>query len=391
MYRDYKDKNVQFFYVYKSVEHPEVNGFISAFNIGERLKHIEIAKERFKSEIPWICDTMDNKIKRAFGNSPNGEYVIDPEGKIVRKRFWSNPKTLRGDLEELVGKSETTTKVEDLPARFTPEPSKIASNVLPKLDLPANLEAMTVIPGKSEDPYFAKLRVEVPRSMLQTKMGQIHFAVYLDPIYQVHWNNRAGKVKIEYKSDETLILAKDVLISPDVKEDADIDARHFLVRGVANVSNAPPTPLEVKVTYTVCDNAENFCKEITQDYKVVFEPNRNLGTRPGIFLNGMFADIRKMDKNGDGNLTPDELPENKVSLYIGHMDYNGNDIIEKDELEQFLKMFNNGRGVDPYNDGAKPEEESPEVDEAQESKAEHKHDSKNESEEEHDEGSKKEK
>lgn len=376
MYRDYKNKNVQFYYVYKSVEHPEVNGFVSAFNIGERLKHIEIAKDRFKSEIPWICDTMDSNVKRAFGGAPNGEYVIDPEGKIVRKRFWSNPKTLRADLEELVGKSETTTKVEDLPARFYPEPTKIASDVLPKPDLPAGLAPMTVIPGKSDDPYFAKLRVEVPRSMLQTKMGKVHFAVYLDPIYQVHWNNRAGKVKIEYKCDETLVLAKDVLISPDVQEDADVDPRHFLVQGVANVGNAAPTPLDVKVTYTVCDNAENFCKEITQNYKVVFEPNRNLGTRPGIFLNEMFANLREMDKNGDGNLTPEELPKNKVSMYVGHMDYNGNDIIEKDEIDQFLKMFNNGRGVDKFNDGNKPAEEKPSEDKSDD---DHKHDSKTES------------
>ena len=389
MYRDYKGKDVQFFYVYKTVEHPEVNGFITAFNIGERLKHIGIAKDRFKSEIPWICDTMDNAVKNGFGGAPNGEYVIDPEGKIVRKRFWSNPKTLRSDLEELVGKSETTTKVEDLPARFYPEPSKIASNVLPKLDLPANLAPMKVIPAKSEDPFFAKLRVEVPRNMLESKIGQIHFAVYLDPIYHVHWNNRAGKVKIEYKSDKTLILAKDVLISPDVKEDADVDARHFLVNGVANVSNAAPTPLEVKVTYTVCDDGENFCKEITQNYTVVFEPERNLGTRPGIFLNGMFADLRKMDKNGDGNLTPDELPKNKVSLYVWHMDYNGNDIIEKDEIDQFLKMFNNGRGVDPYNDGDKPVEEEPS--ESAESEDGHDHEPKAGSEEKHDEGAKKEK
>ena len=80
MYRDYKDK-VQFFYVYKSVEHPEVNGFVSAFNIDERLKHIAVAKDRFKSEIPWICDSMENDVKYAFGRAPNGEFIIDPEGK----------------------------------------------------------------------------------------------------------------------------------------------------------------------------------------------------------------------------------------------------------------------------------------------------------------------
>ena len=110
MYRDYRNKDVQFFYVYKSVEHPEVNNFISAFNIEELLKHIALAKERFKTEMPWICDTMDNEVETAFGGAPNGEYVLDPEGKIVRKRFWSNPKTLRADLEELIGKVDKITR-----------------------------------------------------------------------------------------------------------------------------------------------------------------------------------------------------------------------------------------------------------------------------------------
>ena len=88
----------------------------------------------------------------------------------------------------------------------------------------------------------------------------------------------------------------------------------------------------------------------------MFNITRDLGSRPGVFLNGLFADVRDYDKNGDGDITTDELPEGKVTLYTGHIDYNGNDILEKDEIDRFLKMFNNGKGVDPYNDGAKPKD-----------------------------------
>ena len=355
MYRDYRNKDVQFFYVYKNVEHPEINGYISAFNIEERLKHIAIAKERFKSEIPWICDTMDNAVKIAFGSAPNGEYVLDPNGKIVRKRFWSNPKTLRSDLEELVGKAETMTSVEDLPAVFKQETRKIASGVVPKIDLPKGLMPLVVNAKKDKDnPYFAKLRVEASRQLFQTKDGPVLFAVYLDPIYKVHWNNRAGKVKIEFTSDDSITLEKTELVSDEVKEDADIDPRQFLINATVNVTDREPTPLRVTVTYTVCDDAETFCREVSQDYVVNFQPTRNLGSRPGVFLNGMFANVREFDKNGDGNLTADELPKGKVTLYVGHMDYNGNEIIEKDEIDRFMKMFNNGAGVDLFDDGAIP-------------------------------------
>ncbi|MDG1872657.1 MAG: hypothetical protein P8J27_02005 [Mariniblastus sp.] len=357
VYRDYRNKDVQFFYVYKSVEHPEINGYVSAFNIEERIKHIEIAKTRFKSEIPWICDTMDNAVKNAFGKAPNGEFVIDPQGKIVRKRFWSNPVTLRRDLEELVGKSKTTTTVDDLPAVFMPETRKIASGVVPKLDLPKGLMPLRIQPqADEENPFFAKLRVEASRQLFTNKEGQMLFSVYLDPIYKVHWNNRAGKVKIEFVTDGSMTFQKTELLSKEVLEDADIDPRQFLVNAVANVDKEEPTPLRVTVTYTVCDDAETFCREVSQKYIVMFQPTRDLGSRPGIFLNSMFADVRDFDKNGDGNLTADELPEGKVTLYVGHMDYNGNEIIEKDEIDRFMKMFNNGAGVDAYDDGGKPDE-----------------------------------
>ena len=78
------------------------------------------------------------------------------------------------------------------------------------------------------------------------------------------------------------------------------------------------------------------------------------GTRPGIFLVGLFADVNKFDKNGDGILTKDELPEGKVSLYVGHMDKNENGQIDPEEISEFNKMFENGKGFGrAKNDGAK--------------------------------------
>lgn len=314
--------------------------------------HIAQAKSRFKTEIPWICDTMSHDVENAFGGAPNGEYILDPEGKIVRKRFWSNPKTLRSDLEELVGKVDKITQVEDLPTAFHPEPRKIASGVVPRIELPGRMRPLDVDYVPDDDhPFFAKLRVEGTPRLFNTGKGEMYLGVYLDPLYQVHWNNRAGRVKLEFKSEGNVILEQETLVSDEVTEDADVDPRQFLIDVKVKNSNAP---LIVFMTYTVCDDAETFCKQITQEYHVNLRPNTNLGTRPGIFLNEMFANVRDLDANGDGDLTIDELPAGKVSLYIGHMDYNGNDKIEKSEIDRFLKMFNNGRGVSPYNDGSFP-------------------------------------
>ena len=238
------------------------------------------------------------------------------------------------------------------PLCFTPETRKIASGVVPRIDLPRGLVPFDInpVPDK-ENPFFAKLRAEGTRQLFATGVGEIYFGVYLDPLYKVHWNNRAGRVKIEIKTDGVVTFEKNVLVSDEVKEDADVDPRQFLLK--AEIQDKT-SPLLVKLTYTVCDDAQTFCTEVSQEYQVNLEPNPNLGTRPGIFLNEMFANVRDFDTNGDGDITKDEIPAGKVSMYVGHMDYNANETIEKAEIEQFLKMFNNGRGVSKFNDGGKP-------------------------------------
>ena len=169
MYRDYRDK-VSFFYIYKSIEHPGINGYVEPFSMQERLKHVAIAKQRINTEIPWLCDSMDNDLLNFFGRIPNGELVIDPDGKIAIKRFWSDATTLREDLEELVGKSDTFTKPEDVDAGFqdqTIPKDVVASGVLPELELPEGLRALTIEPQKSKIPFYAKLRVEATRKIKQ--------------------------------------------------------------------------------------------------------------------------------------------------------------------------------------------------------------------------------
>ena len=344
MYRDYRD-DVQFFYVYKSVEHPGVNGYIAPFTIEERLKHIEIAKERTQSEIPWICDTMENDVKLAIGGAPNGELVIDPEGNVLRKRFWSDPDRLRADLEELIGEVASPTKIEDLPTKFLPERREIASGVAPIIDLPRGLVPLIMrpIPGDDEVPFYAKLRVEATKG-IRSGRGKLHCAVYLDPIYKVHWNNRAGKVQLSFEGNKQIKFDYDGIVSDRIEEDADIDPRHFLV-DITTDRRSKDATFRVKVSYTVCDDDETFCLDVEQEYEVTMLIDHNGGTRPGIFLNTMFEGILDFDENNDGIITRDEVPESKFEMYRGHLDYNFDEEIDESEIERFMKMFNNGAGM----------------------------------------------
>jgi hypothetical protein len=60
IYRDYVPKGVKFYYLYKSLAHPELLGYVGPVTFEERLMHIQEAKRTLGSEITWLCDTMSN-------------------------------------------------------------------------------------------------------------------------------------------------------------------------------------------------------------------------------------------------------------------------------------------------------------------------------------------
>lgn len=354
MFRDYRAKGVEFYYVYKELAHPEINGIVNPLTIEERQMHIAEAKRRLGTQIPWICDTMDDQMLQTFGPAPNGEYIVDPNGKLIQKRFWSDPTALRKDLAELVGEVTPVTTIDDLDVRFAVETREIASGVVPRLPLPPGLTPLRATPlPDEENPYYAKLRVEATQALAATGKGHLLLSLYPDPLYQVHWNNRAGKVSMTLSLPEGVRTSSTQLEFPDVEADADIDPRQFLVEialtgNQPRIPNALPVldPIRVTVHYTVCDDAGTFCLPISQEYDVTFAYSDTLGSRPDIFMAEYFEDLREMDRNGDGNVTRDELPPGKATLYLGHADYDGNGIMEAGEIDRFLKMFNNGRGFD---------------------------------------------
>lgn len=354
MYQDYAEKDINFYFVYKSLAHPEINNFVSPHTLEERLKHIEEFQKITGSKIPWLCDSMDNMFSNAFGRPPNGEFVIDPEGIVVRQRFWSNPVTLRNDLSEFLGEVENPTSPTDALPDFKMPVREVASNIVPRIDLPAGLRGLILEPGECDYPAYAKLRVEASQELLgETGKGQMYVGLYLDPIYKVHWNNRAGNVQVQINVAEGMSVDKATLKGPEVKADADVDPRQFLVEIDRNEQEK--TPIEIVVSYVVCDDDETFCHTVSQSYSVEFRTERELGTRPGTFMNGMFFDVKDLDRNGDGKIEGDEFPPKESSKFLSHMDFNLDNVIEMSEVDRFMSIFNNGQGFySPYDDGDKP-------------------------------------
>jgi acetyl esterase/lipase len=268
IYRDYAPKGVRFYYIYKSLAHPESYGYVRPFTLQERLAHIKEAKRTLGTEIPWLCDTMSNDLKHALGDAPNSEFVIDPKGKVVRRRAWSDPKQLRKDLEELVGPVPNPTRVSDLNLRRVSPPRHPPRTVVPPIKVPSRMRPLKIEPKPSETPYYAKLRAEVDERFLRSGRGKLYIRFHLDPLYNVHWNNLAGPLRFELKPPSGVIISPTSGEGPEVKVDTDADPREFLLdidRGDGKGA------IDLTVRYFVCGDEGGWCLAVTQGYLIYMD------------------------------------------------------------------------------------------------------------------------
>jgi hypothetical protein len=63
IHRDYGPKGVKFFFVYKTLAHPELVGdYVQPFTLDERLEHARAAAKQLGATIPWLVDDLDNRL-----------------------------------------------------------------------------------------------------------------------------------------------------------------------------------------------------------------------------------------------------------------------------------------------------------------------------------------
>ena len=277
IYRDYAPKGVNFYYIYKTLAHPELDGYIEPFTLEERLMHVKEAQRTLGSEITWISDTMSNDLKHALGDSPNSEFVVDPTGKIVRMRAWSRPDELRRDLEQLVGPVEDPTRVSDLNLKIEAPPKVAASGVVPRVRVPGRMMPVKIEPQSSSQPFYMKLRAEVDQRLLRDGEGVLYLGFHPDPLYHVHWNNLVDPVKFEITAPDGITVSPATGEGPKVKEASDIDPREFLVD--IKRSGDSQEPLQLAVRYFACNDEEGWCVAISQEYAITLEPDPDGGRR----------------------------------------------------------------------------------------------------------------
>ena len=372
IYLDYAPKGVKFYYVYKALAHPEYERYVTPFTHEERLMHVAEAKRRLKSQVPWLCDTISNDLRHAVGTAPNAEFILDPDGKVLVARVWSEPDQLRKDLEEIIGPIDNPTREEDLDLERIPPPEPVATGVVEKLQVPARMRPLVIEPDLTlveEIPFYAKLRAEAAAGILEKGTGKLYLGFHLDPLYEVHWNNEVAPVSFDIRAPEGVEVTPSAGKAPEVEAKADSDPREFLLDVTASDRSKP---LDLTVRYFACDNANTFCVPVTQSYAVHLKPDPDggsaMGRRPGAAEGrqrrrpgpgagrpgggfNMADRMMRRDQDGDGKLSKEEVPP-RMAERFDQMDSNQDGFLDQDELQAAARRMR--RNMGPPGQGRPP-------------------------------------
>lgn len=283
IYADYKDReDIQFFFIYKSLAHPELNGYVQPVTLDERLKHIVEAKRVLGTTIPWLCDGADNAVRQAFGLGPNSEMVINPEGKLIHALQWTDGNVLREEVISRVGDSKTHTSELDLKLK-TGQPHRrqrsYEADVLPKPKFSSQMTAVKIEPiGETKELLYVKPRVEVDSNVLQNGKGEMYLGFFPDPIHGVHWNNLVDPLQYELTLPEGMQISPSKGSSPIVEQETDGDPREFKlqVRSLGKAKTA-----ELTFHYYACSETEGWCKLVSQRYRITFVRDQDGGGTNG--------------------------------------------------------------------------------------------------------------
>jgi hypothetical protein len=328
--------------LYKTLAHPENYGFVQPFAIEERRAHASLAASKLKTSIPFIVDGMDNMALKAFGGSPNSEVVVNGEGTILHAQGWSKGEDLREALKAIVGETKTVTDERSLslpPFNRVP-PSRGAT--VPRAKPSGPMMALRLEPSPSEDTHYVKLRAEAGQRAASGGEAELLLGFHLDPIHDVHWNNLVDPLVFSVSGPEGVVLTPPTDAAPKVDTPTDHDPREFILKINEWTMDKP---LTVEVIYYACsDGKEAFCKKVEQTYLVYPERDRYAGmvqSRSG-GQRGRGGEngrpdraqmIQRMDRDGNGELSLEEVRGTPMEDRFERMDRNGDGVVDKDELD----------------------------------------------------------
>jgi len=264
---DYAPLGVKFFYVYKSLRHPELDGMVEPQNLEERLLHVAKAKQLLGTNAPWIADSMDNSIRRSLGAGANSIYLISPKGEVLLGLSRLDGQSLRQTLETHVGKVKNPTTVADLNLPKVERQGRaenFASDT--RVVREDGLVILKSTPATTDETYYVKLRAEAEPALIKTGKGRLFLGFYPDPILGAHWNNLTEPLKY------SLVLPSGVKATPREASaavgegDSDSEPRQFWVD---IDSDQPFDEMQLAFHYFGC--TDEVCLALTHNYSIKLE------------------------------------------------------------------------------------------------------------------------
>lgn len=273
--KDYTGQGVGFFYIYRSLQHPENNGYIRAFNQQERARQAKVAEEKLQTSVPWLYDQMDNESAVALDpDLVNGLFIFDAEGKELFAGPMKEAEKLREKLVELVGITETLTTADLLPTPLIEPESSTQSTLVKRIRINPRVDkftALELIPQDSKTPFYVKLRAEGDESLMSSGDGKLYIGFHIDPLYGVAWNNMADPMKYTLKSPAG-VIAPSINSAPRVTGQAtDAEPREFMLQArKLDIKQ----PLSLTVEYSIHSIKSKRNLAVKQNYLIYLQEDQ---------------------------------------------------------------------------------------------------------------------
>ncbi len=292
---DYAPRGVKFYFAYKSLRHPELDGYVEAQNISERLAMVERAKSTYGGVIEWIVDDMSNNLSQSLRSGSRSIYIISPEGEILNGWSSTNEQAIREALTRLVGAPKRVTSAEQLnlpPFERAQRRTNVDSDTT--IERGDGLVIVKTTPHAPEDIYYVKMRAEADASLLESGTGRLALGFLPDPIHDAHWNNLATPMRY------TMSLPKGVKANPATasakrgRGDSDSEPRQFWV----DIKGASPGD-EIEITYHYYGCTPDLCEAFTHTYTITLAPEGQGASTFGFNKGGGRGNANRSSQRGE--------------------------------------------------------------------------------------------
>ena len=105
MAEDYSDHGVSFAFVYTREAHPGER-YPHHTSFEQKLAHARDMVARWGIRRKMLVDDLEGTVHRAYGTLPNMAYIIGAGGRILYRADWTDPRTIRIALEQVVYERE---------------------------------------------------------------------------------------------------------------------------------------------------------------------------------------------------------------------------------------------------------------------------------------------